>query len=123
MGRRVAILVLAPTETQQVTAGELMSVLLKRLASRVSAADATGSGELVGRACVLRGLHYNDASGGTAGSVVLRDGGVGGDIKLTVHTPGNGAGDDVAIPAGGVEFETDMYVVLTSVDGVTVFYE
>jgi len=77
----------------------------------------------VGRACVLRGLHYNDTSGGQAGTLILRDGGASGDIKLTINTPGGGVGMDVGIPAGGMEFDTDIYAELTNVDGVTVFYE
>lgn len=89
----------------------------------VRAADATATGTLVssqkGR---LRGVHYNDASGGTAGTVVLKDGGSGGTAILTVNTPGQGAGDDVVIPGSGIPFATDLHVTLSNVDGVTVFY-
>lgn len=96
---------------------------LKRLGAYVQAASATSSGTtLVSSRTVLKGLHFNDASGGTAGSVVLKDGGSGGTVRLTINTPGQGAGEDVKIPAAGIIFDNDIYVELSSVDAVTVFY-
>lgn len=97
--------------------------LTNRLAARVAAGSTTSSAEIVGRAAVVRGLHYNDTTGGTAGTVVLKDGGSSGTALITINTPGGGVGMDVSIPAGGIVFGTDVYADLTNVDGVTVFYE
>lgn len=89
----------------------------------VRAADRTSTGTLVATTKgILKGLHYNDTSGGTAGSVVIKDGGSGGTEILTINTPGSGVGMDVNIPGGGIPFSTDLHVTLTNVDGVTVFY-
>ena len=61
-------------------------------------------------------------SSGTAGSVILKDGGSGGTTKITINTPAVAEIFNILIPAEGVLFETDVYIDLTSVDSVTVFY-
>lgn len=60
-------------------------------------------------------------SSGTAGTIVLRDGGATGSVRLTVDTPAVAEGDTVIIP-GYIEFDTDVHVTLTDVDAVTVFW-
>lgn len=59
--------------------------------------------------------------GGSAGSVVFKDGGSGGTTKLTINTTANGETFSVVIPADGILFQTDIYVALTNAK-VTVFY-
>lgn len=101
----------------------MLPVFLERLGNYVKSATTDTSGtQLVNGRTVLKGLHFNDASGGTAGTVTLKDGGSGGDTLLVIHTPGQGSGEDVDIPGGGIIFTTDLYVELSNVDGVTVFY-
>lgn len=96
-------------------------MLLQRLAGYVTALSTQSSKILVGGPCVVRGLHFNDTSGGTAGYVRLRDGGSGGEIRLDINTPGKGSGEDINIPGGGIQFSTNVYVELSSVDAATIF--
>lgn len=58
----------------------------------------------------------------TAGSVVLKDGGAGGTALLTLNTPAAADFHNVLIPGQGVLFERDVYVDVTDVSSVTVFY-
>lgn len=60
--------------------------------------------------------------GGLAGSVVLRDGGAGGSIRIDVDTTANGQAFNHPIPGNGTLFETDVHATLTNVTSVTVFY-
>jgi len=58
-----------------------------------------------------------------AGSVVFRDGGASGSVKLTVNTlAASSTPDYILIPDQGLLFQTDIYVDLTSVVSVMVFY-
>jgi hypothetical protein len=59
--------------------------------------------------------------GGSAGSVVLKNGGVSGTTVITINTTANGETFNALIPASGVVFSTDVYAVLTNAK-VTVFY-
>ena len=58
----------------------------------------------------------------TAGSVVLKDGGASGAVKVTINTPAVVNMHNILFPGEGVLFETDVYVDVTDVDAVTVFY-
>lgn len=79
---------------------------------------ASSSTAYAGRARV-RGMVVEP--GTSAGSVVLRDGGSGGTIILTINTVAGGETFNVVIPAEGVLFEEDVYAALTNAK-VTVFY-
>lgn len=59
--------------------------------------------------------------GGSAGSVVLRDGGGSGTIKFSIATAANGEPFSVVIPANGVIFNTDVHATLSNA-AVTVMY-
>ena len=59
---------------------------------------------------------------GIAGSLVLKDGGSGGTTILTLYTSASVDKAFYDIPAGGIQFNTDLYATLTNVDGLTVFY-
>lgn len=100
----------------------MLPIFMRRLANYVDAAATTSNGQLASSRKVLKGVHFNDASGGTAGTVVLKDGGSSGTIRLTINTPGQGSGEDVQIPGGGIVFENDIYVELTNVDAITIFH-
>jgi hypothetical protein len=58
-----------------------------------------------------------------AGSVVFRDGGASGSVKMTINTLASSTTPDyILIPGEGLLFQTDIYVDLTSVVSVMVFY-
>lgn len=58
-----------------------------------------------------------------AGSVVFKDGGASGTVKMTINTLASSTTPDyVLIPGEGLLFQTDIYVDLTSVVSVMVFY-
>lgn len=58
-----------------------------------------------------------------AGSVVFKDGGASGSVRLTINTLASSTTPDyVLIPGEGLLFQTDIYVDLTSVVSVMVFY-
>lgn len=58
-----------------------------------------------------------------AGSVVFKDGGASGSVRLTINTLASSTTPDyVLIPGEGLLFQTNIYVDLTSVVSVMVFY-
>ncbi|MEK9896261.1 MAG: hypothetical protein VW518_07545 [Burkholderiaceae bacterium] len=85
-----------------------------------AATQTAGTGTPVGHRARVKSIHYR--STGTAGSIVLKDGGSGGATKLTVNTPAVVSSNDVYIPGEGLLFETDVYCALTNADAVTIFY-
>ena len=86
----------------------------------VKGATAVADGTLVDARTRIKAMTVT--SSGTAGSVILKDGGSGGTTKITINTPAVAEIFNILIPAEGVLFETDVYIDLTSVDSVTVFY-
>ena len=86
------------------------------LASHV---EATGT-MVTGR---VRVKGYQCLSGGTAGDIVLRDGGSGGTIRLEFNVPAN-TNNPFAniIPGEGILFYTDVHVTLPTGAKITVFY-
>lgn len=87
----------------------------------VKSATRTTDGTLVASRARIKAMTITCASGG-AGTVVLKDGGSGGTTKLTINTPAVAEIFNILIPAEGVLFETDVYVDVTSIESVTVFY-
>ena len=66
--------------------------------------------------------HITYLATATAGSVVLKDGGSSGVVKLDVATPAIADAYDIVIPGDGILFDTDVYLDLTNVASVTFFY-
>jgi len=66
---------------------------------------------------------YQCLSGGTAGDIILRDGGASGAIKLEFNVPAN-TNNPFAniIPGEGILFETDVHVTLPTAAKITIFY-
>lgn len=91
-----------------------------RVGEVVLAASGTSSGELVGQPCRVRSISVRSA--GTAGTVVLKDGGSGGTTVITINTPAAVGYHTIPIPGGGLQFSTDCYATLTTADGVGIFY-
>jgi hypothetical protein len=81
-------------------------------------ADATGT--LVTGAFYLKG--YQCISGGTAGEIVFRDGGVSGTdvVRFNIGTGTQPIG--LSLPGAGLLFETSLHVTLPTSAKVTVFY-
>jgi hypothetical protein len=85
----------------------------------VKASSLAASGTAYGGRTRVRGLLIEPS--GSAGSVVLKDGGSGGTTVMTINTTANGETFNALIPASGVVFTTDVYAALTNAK-VTVFY-
>ena len=66
---------------------------------------------------------YQCLSGGTAGDIILRDGGASGTIRLQFNIPAN-TNNPFAnlIPGEGILFTTDVHVTLPTAAKITVFY-
>ena len=81
--------------------------------------EATGT--MVSYRTRVRG--YQCLSGGTAGDIILRDGGSGGPIRLQFNIPAN-TNNPFAniIPGEGILFSTSVHVTLPTNAKVTVFY-
>ncbi len=97
-----------------------MSENLGKMADEVFSANAVADGEIYGSAARIRGLYVRSTA--TEGTIVLKDGGAGGTVVLTINTPATEEGFNVSIPGAGISCATDIYADLTTDDGVTVFY-
>jgi len=86
----------------------------------VKSATATANGTMVKQPTRVKGVLITTT--GTAGSVVLRDGGSGGTALITLNTPAVAEMFNALLPAEGVRFTTDVYVTVSNVASVTVFY-
>ncbi len=87
----------------------------------VKSATRTDDGLLVDARTRIKAMTISCTTTG-AGSVVLKDGGVSGTTKVTINTPAVAEIFNILIPAEGVLFETSVYVDVTNVSSVTVFY-
>ena len=92
----------------------------------VKATNLTGSGEIFAGPARILGIYF--VADTTAGSIIIRDGGVSGTILATFQTPlgANSAGNEwttqIDIPGNGLLCRTSAYATLSGVDKVTVFY-
>lgn len=93
-----------------------MSMQTDVLASHVEATGTMVSGR-------VRVKGYQCLSGGTAGDIILRDGGASGTIRLQFNVPAN-TNNPFAniIPGEGILFTTDVHVTLPTSAKITVFY-
>ena len=86
------------------------------------AVEVTSSGtEAVASGAKLMGVQLVD--GGTAGTVTIKDGGSTGTVRFPLSTAGTTTNEHVDVPGGGIVFESNVYVELTNVTAVTLFYE
>lgn len=86
----------------------------------VTSASRTTTGTLISGRARLKGLVIT--CGATAGSVVFRDGGATGTVRLSIVTPAAAGIRDIGIPDQGILFQTDIHVTISNVDGVVGFY-
>ena len=93
------------------------------LASAVRTTDgllADQAGNTLGRNRV-KAIYIIPAAG--AGSVVFKDGGASGTVKMTVNTlAASTAPDYILLPGEGIVFQTNIYVDVTDIASVMVFY-
>jgi hypothetical protein len=87
----------------------------------VQASHVEATGTMVSYRTRVRG--YQCLSGGTAGDIILRDGGANGVIRLEFNVPAN-TNNPFAniIPGEGILFSTDVHVTLPTGAKITVFY-
>lgn len=85
----------------------------------ILASSLAASGTAVAGRTRVRGALI--APGGSAGSVVFKDGGASGTTIMTINTTANGETFSVVIPANGILFQTDVYIALSNAQ-ITVFY-
>ena len=89
--------------------------------SDVKSTRLTGAGGAIfGGPARVKGVYI--VSGGSAGSVVIRDGGATGTIVATLDTPSGAGMIYMKLPEDGLRCATDAYAVLTGVPGATFFY-
>jgi hypothetical protein len=87
----------------------------------VHAVTVTATGEAYGGRARLKGVYYvNPAS---AGSIVIRDGGASGTVRLDIATPAVAGQSDLMIPDDGILHSDDMHVTLTNITSCTLIYE
>ena len=86
----------------------------------VKSATRTDDGTMVDQPTRVKGILLTTTT--TAGSVVLKDGGSGGTTLITLNTPAVAEMFNALLPGEGVRFTTDVYVDVTNVSSVTVFY-
>jgi len=86
----------------------------------VLSATATADGTMVAGPARIKGILLTTTS--SAGSVVLKDGGASGTTLLTLNTPAVAEMFNALLPGEGVRFKTSVYVDVTNVSSVTVFY-
>jgi len=87
----------------------------------VKATHVEATGTMVSYRTRVKG--YQFLGGGTAGDIILRDGGASGTIRLQFNisaTPLNPL--SFSIPGEGIVFYTDVHVTLPAGAKITVFY-
>lgn len=91
------------------------------MAYDIQAVTVTGNGVAVNKRVRVKGLNY--VTNGTAGSLILKDGGSGGTTVLTINTPAVTDIYDLMIPDNGILCATNVHVTVSNVTSVTVLYE
>ncbi len=86
----------------------------------VLAAHRDSTGTLVSGRNRLKGLIVTP--GGTAGDILLKDGGSGGTTRLQFNLSTNQSAFSVLVPGEGVLYTTDIHVTLPASSKITVFY-
>ncbi|NBS24512.1 MAG: hypothetical protein EBS78_11220 [Altererythrobacter sp.] len=78
------------------------------------------AGNTIGRARI-KSVYIVPAAG--AGSVVFKDGGASGTTKITINTLASSSSPNyMLLPGEGVLFTTNIYVDVTTIGSVMVFY-
>lgn len=86
----------------------------------VLAAHRDSTGTVVSGRNRVKGLIVTP--GGTAGDIILKDGGSGGTTRLQFNLSTNQSAFSFTVPGEGVLFLTDIHVTLPASSKLTVFY-
>jgi hypothetical protein len=87
----------------------------------IKSAHLETTGTLVTGSYYLKAVIF--LSGGTAGDIILRDGGASGAVVCQFNVPANTNNPvTLNIPGAGILFETDLHVTLSTSAKITVFY-
>lgn len=87
----------------------------------VYAAHTEATGTVVNYRTRVKG--FICLSGGTAGDIIVRDGGASGTTKIQFNVPANTNNPfNILVPGEGVLFETNVHVTLATGAKLTVFY-
>ena len=88
--------------------------------SDIQAVTASSTNQILDGRTRLAGLYFVSTS--TAGSIVLRSGGVSGSIQLELATPAVAGNYDLIIPDDGILFKDGVHATLTNVTSITLLY-
>ena len=94
----------------------------------VSSVPLTSSGQFASQnslgdvqSCRVKAIYIVPAAG--AGSVVFKDGGASGTVKATINTLASSTAPNyILMPGEGLLFQTNIYVDVTDIGSVMVFY-
>ena len=88
----------------------------------VKSAYRTTDGTLLAGPARIKGILISPST--SAGSLVLKDGGVGGTTVFELNWPANAGPTpfNVVVPGEGIRCETNIYADVTDLTSVTVFY-
>jgi hypothetical protein len=89
--------------------------------ANVTAKHTETTGTLVTGRFQVRG--YQAISGGTAGDIIIRDGGASGTIKLQFNIGTGTQPIGLSIPGDGIFFGTDVHITLPATAKITTFLE
>jgi len=85
------------------------------------ATTVTESGAVFGGPARIMGIYY--VASGTAGSVVIKDGGASGTTLLTIATPASATATNfVDLSAAPIRCETSAYATISNVTSTMVLY-
>jgi hypothetical protein len=85
------------------------------------ATTVTASGAVFGGPARIMGIYY--VASGTAGSIVIKDGGSGGTAVITVATPASATATSyVDLSAAPIRCATSAYATISNVTSATVLY-
>ena len=89
----------------------------------VKSAHLNASGSVYASRTRVKGFSIC-ANAGTAGTLILKDGGSGGTALLEVDIPANSNPNSfyTLIPGEGILFSTNVYATVTGLSSVTVYY-
>ena len=86
----------------------------------VKAVHITGDGSVLGYRARIKGIQIT--GDGTAGDVILKDGGATGTTKLVIAVTTSLVPFYISVPGEGILFDTNVYADVPGASSITVFY-
>lgn len=97
-----------------------MNAIRENVGQDVRSSNITATGTAVSGPARVKGIWYRGTA--AAQTVVLRDGGGAGTVKLTLDGLAVADVRYLDLPEGGMVFATDVHATLTNVDSLTLIY-